>query len=156
MYKSRKATAVFQHTNPLKEERFMKEWQVSKQSPLTKVYTQYSTWRKTSTAILGLRVPPFTLHLPWGRRRQGQQGFPPPMLMPGQLLPTNQRPECSPEATGQSVRVITHDNCTLTLLAWLQLSVALNSVNQATANGLARLLEPVVGDRRRHTGISPR
>lgn len=40
MYRSRKATAVFQYTNPLKEERFMKEWQVSKWSPLTKVYTQ--------------------------------------------------------------------------------------------------------------------
>lgn len=36
MYRSRKATAVFQHTNPLREERLMKEWQVPKWSSLTK------------------------------------------------------------------------------------------------------------------------
>lgn len=74
MYRSRKATAVFQHTNPLKEERFMKEWQVSKWSPLTKVYTQYNTWRMMSTPGLGLFIPPFTPQLIWGRRGQGTQG----------------------------------------------------------------------------------
>lgn len=73
MYRSRKATAVFQHTNPLKEERFMKEWQVSKWSPLTKVYTQYNTWRMTSTPVLGLFIPPFTPKLIWGRRGQRPQ-----------------------------------------------------------------------------------
>lgn len=73
MYRSRKATAVFQHTNPLKEERFMKGWQVSKWSPLTKVYTQYNTWRMTSTPVLGLFIPPFTPKLIWGRRGQGPQ-----------------------------------------------------------------------------------
>ena len=148
MYRSRKATAVFQHTNPLKEERFMKEWQVSKWSPLTKVYTQYSTWRKTtSTPVLGVCIPPFTLQLLRGRRgRGGSTSFRRCRHLVGSVAPRG-----TPRKPPYSLRVVTPDDCTGTLLAWMQLSIALNSVKQATVNGLTQLLELVAGDERYST-----
>lgn len=132
MYRSRKATAVFQHTNPLKEERFMKEWQVSKWSPLTKVYTQYDTWRMTSTPVLGLFIPPFTPKLIWGRRGQGPQEG-------SDAAAREQAPwpgagyRGTREGTVQPVRVVAHSNCTGTVPALTPLGTAWNSVRQTSA-----------------------
>lgn len=129
MYRSRKATAVFQHTNPLKEERFMKEWQVSKWSPLTKVYTQYNTWRMMSTPGLGLFIPPFTPQLIWGRRGQGTEGSREQAPWHGAGY------RGTPEGTEQPVRVVAHNVCTVTPPASMPLGTAWNSCQTSAGSG---------------------
>lgn len=144
MYRSRKATAVFQRTNPWKEERFMKEWQVSKPSPLTKVYTQYSTWRKmTSTPVLRVFVPPFTLQLIWGRNRgvsrsrfhRCWQPVGSPTWSRAQNAP--QKAACRPGGLSP-VTIATRDHCTLMLLAWMHWSSACDTIERASAPGLTQ------------------
>lgn len=75
----------------------------------------------------------------------------PTLLALSRLPYAQQHTERTPEATVRSVRVTTRDDCTVTLLASMQLSAALNSGKQATVGGLAQLLEPVAGDRRYST-----